>query len=248
MPSSKSKELTQAAGITADLVLELSRLYSAREMRSLQTGLTSAARELRELTHPNTLLGRIGQQLTREQHDLLSNAAALLDSVKHNVEHAKEKKQRNEKAAKRQQEARNAQAAQLVARHYPLPAGTHDELLAVIKESLLLNRARVYDGLWSPSEHNARLRQKLKPGNLVGWASEQQYFVSCAHSLRHDLLDHLRYEARYDDGSSVEERLVEIKRKVSEAEAITPLTVDEQETLRLWSAALAGANPQEGQP
>jgi uncharacterized protein (DUF1778 family) len=75
-------ELTKAAGITADVVMELGAFFSAQDMCKVQTGLTNAARELRSLTHHSSLLGRLGEKLSHEQRELLTNAAALLDSVK----------------------------------------------------------------------------------------------------------------------------------------------------------------------
>ena len=49
-------ELTKAAGITADVVMELGAYHNAKEMRSVQTGLTSAARELRAFTRHLSLI------------------------------------------------------------------------------------------------------------------------------------------------------------------------------------------------
>lgn len=78
MSTPQKHDLTQATGITADLVLEQGNFYDAKDFRKVQTGLSSAARELRALTqYNNTLLGRLGAQLSHEQRELLSNAAAL---------------------------------------------------------------------------------------------------------------------------------------------------------------------------
>ncbi|AZE50680.1 hypothetical protein C4K04_5029 [Pseudomonas chlororaphis] len=50
----------------------------------------------------------------------------------------------------------------------------------------------------------------------------------------------------YDDGSDVEDRLKALQVKVKEAQAQSELTAEEQETLRLWTEALAPAATAEG--
>lgn len=57
----RKTSLTEANSITADLVLQLSKMYSAKDLRGLQTKFTKTSHELRGLTSGNTLLGRSSQ-------------------------------------------------------------------------------------------------------------------------------------------------------------------------------------------
>lgn len=240
--------LTNATGITTELVLDLGKFYSANELRSLQTKLTAASREVRSLTVDRGLLGRIGHQLTREQRQLLKDAATLIESVNHNITHAKEKRKRSEQEAKKRQEARDSRAKQLIASEYPLPSKTHDELLDALKIALTLNRAQVFDRLYAPQQFNLRLRDQLTlKSRLIGWESPRAYFASCVVSIRWDLIQELQNEISYDDGSTVDERLYTMKQKVADTVAKIPLTAEEQETLRLWSEALTPSTKVGGQ-
>ncbi|MGY2147383.1 hypothetical protein ACW9I5_32360, partial [Pseudomonas azotoformans] len=51
--------ITEAKTITAEVVLELSTYHNAKDLRSLQSKLTSTARELHGFSNSITLRGRI---------------------------------------------------------------------------------------------------------------------------------------------------------------------------------------------
>ena len=234
--------ITEAAGITADEVLRIGKLYSSNELRGIQKKLTSASGDLHKLANGwkmgAGLLGSLGDLLSIEQRELLRSAAQLVDSIGHNVTHAKEKRVRSEKETKRRQDARDAQSKQLVARTFPSPTETHEELLETIKAALILNRARQFYTSYNPSEFNVYIRNELKtPERLYGLTVEQ-HRVSNIRSIRYSLIDDVTRHLAYDDGSSVEERLRLLQEKVAEAVAMTALTADERETLRQWKAAL----------
>lgn len=244
--------ITEAVGITADEVLKIGKLYSSNELRGIQKKLTSTSGELHKLANGwkvrSGLLGSLGDLLSPEQRELLRNAAQLIDSIGHNVTHAKEKRVRTEKDAKRRQDARDALAKQLVARTFPLPTEPHEELLETIKAALILNRARQFYTSYNPSEFNVYIRNELKtPDRLYGHTVEQ-HRVSNIRSICYSLIDDVTRHLAYDDGSSVEERLRLLQEKVAEAVGLAPLTADERETLHLWKAALMpAAGGQEGQ-
>lgn len=230
--------ITEAAGITADEVFRLCSLYNAKELRSLQTKLTTTASELRNLaawrTRGGGVLGNLGALLTIEQCQLLQDAARLVESVGHNVTHAKEKRVRAEKDAKKRQEARLARAKQLVAAAYPLPCETNDQRLEVLKAALILNRAKQYQPYLSPLKFNSKVRGYLaEPARLYG-TTLRVYRTNNVDSIRYGLLDELITELAYDDGSTVEERLQGLQKKVADTVAQATLTTDEQETLRQW--------------
>ncbi|EKA29270.1 hypothetical protein PABE177_6260, partial [Pseudomonas aeruginosa ATCC 700888] len=108
--------ITQARDVDAELVLQLNKFGSAADLRSQQAKLTGAAREIRKLTGGGTdLFGKLGCYLSFEQKQLLQDAARLLDSVNQQVEHAKEKRDRDEKQAKKRRDLRERLAKQLVA-------------------------------------------------------------------------------------------------------------------------------------
>ncbi|CDM47885.1 hypothetical protein APA66_28940 [Pseudomonas aeruginosa] len=235
--------ITQARDVDAELVLQLNKFGSAADLRSQQAKLTGAAREIRKLTGGGTdLFGKLGCYLSFEQKQLLQDAARLLDSVNQQVEHAKEKRDRDEKQAKKRRELRGRLAKQLVASNYPLPGNTLEERLEILQIALIYNRAKVFDPLYSTHQLHSKLKRWLeRPKQLIGWRSEAEYFASQVGSLRCDFISHLTHEIAYDDGSEVEERLRVIKQKVADCTAQIALTSEEQETLRLWKDALQSA-------
>ncbi|QCI14052.1 hypothetical protein E6B08_23090 [Pseudomonas putida] len=234
--------ITEAAGITADEVLRIGKLYSSNELRGIQKKLTSTSGDLHRLANGWTigsgLLGSLGDLLSHEQRDLLRNAAQLINSIGHNVTHAKEKRVRTEKDAKRRQDAREALSKQLVARTFPLPTETPEELLETIKAALILNRARQFQTSYNPSEFNIYIRNDLQTPTRLNGMSADQHRVGNVRSLRYFMISDLTSHLAYDDGSSVEERLRLLQEKVTEAVALAVLTADERETLRLWKEAL----------
>jgi hypothetical protein len=245
--------ITEAAGITADEILRIGKLYSSNELRGIQKKLTSTSGDLHKLANGwkmgSGLLGSLGDLLSSEQRELLRNAAQLIDSIGHNVTHAKEKRVRSEKDAKRRQDARLARSKQLVAITYPLPTETQEQLLEILQTALILNRARQFYTSYSPLEFNLYLRNDLKAPDRLYGKSVEQYRSNNVRSLRYSLIDDVTNHLAYDDGSSVEERLQLLKEKASEAVALTALTADERETLRLWQEAFCPeVSKQEGKP
>lgn len=246
--------ITEASGITPELMRKLNEQYNSAQLRTAQTKLTSTSRELRNLSSGHKmgrgLISRLGDYLSVEQRELLTQAAQLLESVNYQVEHAKEKRVRDEKAAKRRQDARNARAKQLIAATYPLPTESLDQKLDVLKTVLLFNRIGAYDGFYTTAELNSRVRRDLLTpfSQLMGWTSLTAYRVSRLTSLRHELVEALTNDISYDDGSEVEDRLAALQSKVREANAKAALTAEEHETLRLWKDALASGVQPEVQP
>lgn len=240
--------LTQASSITTEVVLQLGRYHSSNELRSVQAKLTGTVREILKLTSGNTLQGRIGDNLSDEQRQLLRDAAQLINSVNIHIEHAKEKRVQDEKAAKARQKARDAEAKWLVAKTYPFPYKSLDQLLAILKTALTFNRAGCFLDCYPPQEYNLILRGCLSPSNtrkLIGWNSPKDYWKSRAISLRHDFLQEIEREISYDDGSGVQDRLAALKQKVADRLSRVLVSVDEEETLRLWSDAFASVDKPE---
>lgn len=180
--------ITQARDVDAELVLQLNKFGSAADLRSQQAKLTGAAREIRKLTGGGTdLFGKLGCYLSFEQKQLLQDAARLLDSVNQQVEHAKEKRDRDEKQAKKRRELRGRLAKQLVDSNYPLPGNTLEERLEILQIALIYNRAKVFDPLYSTHQLHSKLKRWLeRPKQLIGWRSEAEYFASQVGSLRCD--------------------------------------------------------------
>ena len=245
--------ITDARSITADVILEVGKYYSAQQLRSLQAKLSGSAREIRSLTSGSHLAGRIGAQLSFEQRQLLQDAAKLIESVNSNIKHAKEKRGRDESQAKQRQQARYAEAKRLVAETYlktfvSEPAAL-EPLLEILQTALTLNRAGVISNGYSPREFNHRLRDYLSPDRtrkLIGWTSPNAFWISIVLSVRNDFVQAVEQEIAYDDGSSVQDRLDALKQKVADCLTRIHLSADEEETLRLWSEALSPRNQQEG--
>lgn len=185
------------------------------------------------------LSGRISERLSYEQRQLLLDAATLIESVNSHIEHAKEKRVRDEKATKRRQDARNAGAKQLIAAEFPLLHETVEQQLEVLKDALVFNRVGVHVGFYDPQKYNQEWIKHLVEAPKVGsWTTPQRYLKSCITSARSELIQALCSDIAYDDGSSVEERLNVLKQKVADCLARTPLTTAEETTLQLWKSAL----------
>lgn len=241
--------ITDASAITTELILQLGRLHSAKDLRSVQTRLTSMAGDLRKLGYhwnkESGLLGKLGEHLTDAQRQLLLDASRLIESIVINVTHAKEKRARSEKDAKKRQEARLARAKQLIAAAYPLPCETNEQSLEVLKAALILNRAKQYQPYLSPLEFNRQVRGYLaEPARLYG-ITLRVYRTNNLTSIRYGLLDELTTELSYDDGSTVEERLQVLQKKVADTVAQATLTTDELETLRQWKEVFPPATEQQ---
>ncbi|MFJ3110299.1 hypothetical protein [Pseudomonas putida] len=235
----KSNQLTQATGITADLVLELGRHYSAKQMRSVQTGLTTAARELRSLTGHQDLLGRLGDRLTPEQRELLTNAAKLLDSIKHNVEHAKERKDRVEKDLAKKRDMWERQAKQLVDAHFQMPMATVAEQLRILE--LYLVARVVLEQAVCLFDH-AQLRKQMVEEPPT-WSNQSMavWRQSRVGSLMADLRSALCDFLRWDLNSTPAKRLAEVQSTIEARRGEILARPQDVETLRIWSDSLSGA-------
>ena len=233
MATPQKHDLTQATGITAEVVLEQGKLYDAKDCRKVQTGLSSAARELRELTQDsNSLLGKLGQQLTHEQRELLNNAAALLDSVKNNVEHAKERKAREEKAAAKLHEQRVQQAKKLAAQFLQLPTTTVEQQIEVLK--LYIAIRPVTDGWLLKEDHRLReMMQHAAPrgGSVSSWRLSQVSRLIA--DLKSSVEDHL-----IDRDQTPSQRLASLQERIAEVRETQLSKPSAQETIRIWTEAL----------
>lgn len=242
--------ITEARNITADEILKLGQLYSAKELRNLQSKLTGAAREVRTLTGNRGLIARIGELLTCEQRQLLRDAASLVDSVNTNLEHAKEKRQRDEKIAAAKRKERELQAKQLVRESFHLPCDTPEQMLEVIRLGLTINHARAFQSFYSPREFSQKLRQyaTTPPQNKPfrnGWslAEELKYQASYLRdTISEELADLLAYGG---DNMSVKDKHAALQAKIEEIRG--PVLELEAETLSAWSTALASLEKREGE-
>ncbi|HHH9443086.1 TPA: hypothetical protein ACP32N_005074 [Pseudomonas aeruginosa] len=235
----KRNGLTQASGITADLVLELGAYYSAQDMRKVQTGLTTAAREVRALTQYGSLLGRLGEKLSPEQRELLTNAAALLDSVKYNVEHAKERKAREEKALAKKREQWGREAEQLVITHFSLPMDTVTEQLRILELYLV---ARVVLGQVIYLKDYSELRRVMQE-EPPRWShhTAAQWRRSEVSSLLADLRSAIRDYLSWDLAIKPAQRLEEAQHSLNARRTEILTQPQSVEILRIWAEALKGA-------
>lgn len=233
MATPQKHDLTQATGITADVVLEQGNFYDAKDFRKVQTGLSSAARELRALTqYGNSIQGRLGARLSHEQRELLSNAAALLDSVKHNVEHAKERKARDEKVAAKIREQRERQAQQLVAKHFQLPTKTVEQQIDVLK--LYIATRPVTDGWMLKEDHHLR---DMMQSHAPKWSSERSWRLDHVSSLIADLKYSVERHLVHP-GHTPAERLKALHERIAEVRDAQLSKPSAQETLKVWTEAL----------
>nr|WP_228857448.1 hypothetical protein [Pseudomonas syringae]QOQ33342.1 hypothetical protein [Pseudomonas syringae pv. actinidiae] len=235
----KRDELTKAKGITADVVMEISTYFSAKDMRGVQTGLSGAARELRAFTQNNSLRGRLGAHLSLEQHELLNNVAALLDSIKSSVEHVKERKDRTEKATAKKRQLWEREAEQLVKTRFKLPMNTVSEQLQVLELSLV---AQEILGHAIYLKDHMQLR-KLMQDEPPKWGNHSlaQWRRSRVATLLTDLQYALRSYLSWDLNTTPGERLKELESSLEATRAgilARPICV---ETLRIWNDELKSA-------
>lgn len=234
-----------AIPLTADVVLELGKYQQADDLRKLQTKLTSTAREIRNLTSGNKLLGRIGGMLTDEQQQLLRDAAKLIESVGFNIEHAKEKRQRTEAQIKSERKERDAAAKKIAASAYSLATETLEQQLEIIRLALTLSRAGCYQPFYSPTEISLRFRNYVcaRP-RLFGWKSAKEYWDSRIRSFADELREEIELYLTVDDGKCVRQRLEDLQSKAREHRPEVCSDPYEVETLRMWAALLAGPQQQ----
>lgn len=235
----KRNDLTRASGITADLVLELGAHFSAQDMRKMQTGLTTAARELRSLTQNGSLLGRLGEKLSHEQRELLTNAAALLDSVKYNVEHAKERKARDEKAVTQKRRLWEREADQLVSTHFSLPADTVAEQLRIV-ELYLVARVVLGQAVYLKDYSQLRRMMQDEPPRRAN-QTMAQWRRSEVSSLLADMKSAIRDYLGWDLNITPAQRLDETQRSLETRRAEVLAQPQAVETLRVWTEGLKGA-------
>lgn len=242
--------ITEAKSITAEAILKLGQFYSAQELRGMQSKLTGAVREVRALIGNKGLIARIGELLTHEQRQLLRDAASLVESVNSNLEHAKEKRLRDEKAAAVRLKERELQAKQLVSESFPLPCDTPEQMLEVIRLGLTLNHARAFQSFYSPWEFSQKLRQsatlphQTKPfRNDWGLEKELKHQASYLRDdIRRELTDLLAHNI---DNMSVKDKHAVLQAKI--AKIRTRVLEQETETLGVWVAALASLEKREGE-
>lgn len=242
--------LIEAKTITAEAILNLGQFYSAQDLRGMQPKLTGAAREVRALTGNKGLIARIGELLTHEQRQLLRDAASLIESVNTNLEHAKEKRQRDEKAATAKRKERELQAKQLVSESFPLPCDTPEQMLEVIRQGLILNHARAFQSYYSPRELSQKLREyaTLPPQTKPlrnDWSLEKELKHQASYlrdDIRRELADLLAHDT---DNMSVKDKHAVLQAKI--AEIRERVLEQEAETLGAWAAALASLEKREGE-
>lgn len=238
--------ITEAKNINAEVVLELGKFYSTKDLRGLQAKLTGTTREIHVLTSGNTLLGRIGQYLSAEQLQLLRDAAKLIESIGFNIEHAKEKRHRSEVATKKRQKDRDSQAQKIAASAYPLPRETLEQKLEIISLALILNRAGCFQPFYAPLELSLKFRNYVtETPRLIGWKSPNHFWTNKITSICSDLRNEIEQYIAFNDGANVHDRLHALQAKADALQAEVLNDPYEIKTLRLWSEALTSAEQQE---
>ncbi len=245
----KKSSLTRADGITADAVLELSKLYSSNELRSVQSKFTGTARAIRELTDSRSLQGRIGEKLSLEQRQLLNDAAQLIDSVNDNITHAKERKKRTEDTKTAWRKKRQKEAQFLSEQTFPLPHETLEQKLEIIRLALALNLLGLYLDFISTQEVHKHLREGATKYPQNGFWTQPKWRLSQLTSYRRDMLEQIQSAITGElHNLSVQEQLDGLRPQIDVARQRLlddPVAI---ETLRIWSEALSADEASEVQP
>lgn len=244
----KMPNLTQADGITADVVVELSQFYSSNELRSVQSKFTGTSRAIRELTDTRSLQGRIGEKLSLEQRQLLKDAAQLIDSINDNITHAKERKKRAEDAKAAWRRQRQKEAHRLTEQAFPLPYETLEQKLEIISLAMVLNQLSLYLGFMSKQEFHRDLREGATDFPQNGFWTQPKWRLNQLTSHRRSMLDEIQSAITGElHNLSVQEQLDGLQPQIAIARQSLlddPMAI---ETLRIWSTAFSENADSEGQ-
>ncbi|MGY2147545.1 hypothetical protein ACW9I5_33205 [Pseudomonas azotoformans] len=183
---------------------------------------------------------RIAGKLSFEQRQLLRDAAKLIESIGLNIEHAKEKRQRSEVAAKIRQKDRDTAAKKLVEYAYPLPSDTLGHKLEIIRLALVLNRAGCFQSFYSPVEFSLKYRNYVTDTPKVIARKRQKLFWEARVSaLRADLKYEIQEHLAIQSEATTQERFLALQRQVETFYIQVSNDPYEIETLQLWSQALS---------
>lgn len=245
----KKPSLTSADRITADAVLELSRLYSSNELRSVQSKFTGTARAIRELTDSRSLQGRIGEKLSLEQRQLLKDAAQLIDSINDNITHAKERKKRAEDTKSAWRKQRQKEAHRLIEQAFPLPHETLEQKLEILRLAMALNLLSLYLGFMSKQGFHRDLREGATEFPQNGFWTQPKWRLNQLTSHRRAMLEEIQQAITGElHNLSVQEQLDGLQPQIAIARQSLlddPMAI---ETLRIWSDALSAGEASEVQP
>lgn len=171
---------------------------------------------------------------------MLLNAAALVDSIKYNVEHAKEIKAREEKVLAKKREKWDREADQLVQKHFSLPAETVTEQLQILELYLVARAVLGYSGYL---KDYSSLR-KVMQGEPPRWShvtTLAQWRRSEVGSLQADLRTAIREYLSWDLKVSPAKRLEETQEAL-QAQRVEVLSQPQSvDLIRIWTDALKGA-------
>ena len=164
----------------------------------------------------------------------------MIQSVGFNIEHAKEKRQRSETAAKTRQKDRDASAKKLVEYAYPLPTDTLGHKLEIIRLALVLNRAGYFHAFYTPVEFSLRYRNYVTDTpSINGRKSPRRFWEDKIATLRSDLKYGIQEHLALKGEMTVQERFLALQRQVEALYTQVSSDPYEVETLQLWSHALS---------
>ncbi|WP_061291215.1 hypothetical protein [Azotobacter vinelandii] len=233
--------------LTTDQVLDRTRFHDSRNLANYESRLTAATKEIDRL-----LNGGFGSLLGIEEQQALQDAAAAIRTIRNRVEHAKEIKRREEKAARARQEERDRQARRLVAEAYPLPLETPQHRLEIIKLALVLNRAGHYLPFYSELELNQKLRTFVTQASWQIITSHpgdhedtlEARLANKVSYFRVEIIRALEQHLAYDDETAVPARLDALQHELADLGNQVLSTKIATETLRLWAEALQAGRVQ----
>lgn len=221
-----------AASITTEQVLNLTHFLTAKELRAYQGKLTATSKELDRLVDKTG----IGRLMSLEEQELIKQAADIVRTINLRIEHAKEKKQREEKERANRFRALDKQARDLAHQAYPLPIETLEQKLDVVRTALVLNQARVLQDYYSTREFTAKLQSSATPDPKKAhyWSVSREIDYLRSEILQ-SVSDHINSYLDFSP-SAIPSNLATLQAKCAE---LRPQVLEQAaEAIQVWLAAL----------
>lgn len=222
--------------ITSEQILDKVRFLSSKDLRVLQTRLTTTNKELVKLA--DTAL--VGQLLSEKERDLLRNAAQIVRTMSSRIAAAKEKQQRDEKRLAAELKARQKAANTLVKHAFTLPTDSLPQRLEVIRIALILNKQGVLMSYYSADEFAARLIAQARQ-TPPDWMTKEQYLLRELRSLANNILDDV--QEFIVDNYNIRDAQDGLKVLLLSCEDVRSNVIEKQSaTLQVWMDELERSN------
>jgi hypothetical protein len=196
------------ANASIDEPLPLEQMFgSAHQLRVYKTKLTRTAVVLADLANPQ---GGLGQLLKADEHAVLNQSIAVIQSFSQRIEKAKECKLQDEKALEQAFNARQAQSWKLTKAYFPLVHETQEQQVNGLCMAMCLNQL----GLLKPNKTASLFKAGLlKQAEALGRNYGSEYFF---HELFSDCQAAIQEHIATHSAGTAQQSLDELRLQVAE--------------------------------